>query len=214
MSLFLRILCNLACFCAALPVVAQTGLHFVPFSYDTFSKRGSNCMAFGVDRDVNDHSSIALDVQFGFRLFDRESMSYQQANYQGLDFNYSSNSSWIGFQYRSSYLFNDADDATPYISVLVGVRTAKMVVSDVDVYSSYYGDPVPSWARESTEQIMVFPVGLRFGYRSPLDGYAGDIYFGIAQQLGRDPWAAPFIPDKDQLAGFTFHVGYSYGVGW
>lgn len=214
MSLLQRLVFGLALSWAALPAIAQTGLHVVPFSYDAFTKRGSNCMAVGVDRDVNDHSSIALDVQFGFRLFDQESMQYQQASYQGQDIGYSARSKWIGAQYRSSYLFNDADDASPYISVLVGVRSATMVVSDVNVYSANYGDPVPSWAKESTEQILVFPVGLRFGYRSPLDGYAGDIYFGIAQQLGHDPWAAPFIPAKDQLAGFTFNVGYSYGVGW
>ena len=110
--------------------------------------------------------------------------------------------------------FKEADEPTPYLSILVGVRSAKMVISDVNLYSLDYYDPIPSWAKESTERIMVFPVGLRFGYRSPLDGYAGDVFFGIAHQIGKEPWTTPYLEDEDQLAGFTFHVGYAFGVGW
>ncbi|HRH69528.1 MAG TPA: hypothetical protein PLB89_08490 [Flavobacteriales bacterium] len=209
-----RILCTITVTCALVPVLAQTGLHFVPFSYDTFTKRGTNCMAFGLDRDVNEHSSIAFDVQFGFRLFSGDEVEYQQGNYQGTTVDYAADPSFIGFQYRSSYLFKEADEPTPYLSVLVGVRSTKMVVSDVVLYGLDYNDPIPSWAKESSERIMVFPVGLRFGYRSPLYGYAGDVYFGIAHQIGKDLWTTPFLEDEDQLSGFTFHVGYSFGVGW
>jgi len=186
----------------------------VPFSYDTYTARGTNCMSFGLDRDVNAHSSVAVDIQYGFRLFDMEEASYQQFSYQAMGGSFTQNTSFVGFQYRSSYLFDDARESTPYVSVLVGVRSAKMVVSDLNVYSLDYNDPIPIWARETSERIMVFPVGLRFGYRSPLDGYTGDVYFGIAQQFGNDPWAAPFIDQKDQLAGFTFNVGYAFGFGW
>lgn len=214
MKNFNQVLCTLSVVCTALPMLAQTGLHFVPLSYDTFTKHGTNCMALGLDRDVNRHSSISFEVQYGFRLFNRGVPQPQQGSYQNASVDYTADPSFIGFQYRSSYLFNEADDATPYLSVLVGVRSAKMVVSNVNVYSSSYNYPDPNWARETTERITVFPVGLRFGYRSPLDGYAGDIFFGIVHQFGKQPWAAPFLDPKDQLAGFTIHLGYAIGMGW
>ncbi len=214
MSTLQRFLCILAVPCSALSMMAQTGLHFVPFSFDSYTGRGTNCMAFGLDRDVNAHGSISFEVQYGFRLFDMNEASYQQSYYQGWSVDYTQSSKFVGFQYRSSYLFEDGSGPTPYLSVLVGVRSAKLELSDINVYGVYYNDPVPNWARENTETIMVFPVGLRFGYRSPLDGYTGDVYFGIAQQFGKDPWSAPYLDKKDQLAGFTFHVGYAFGIGW
>lgn len=214
MSTLNRFVITLAFSVAAWPLLAQTGILFVPFSYDAYTKRGTNSMSIGLCHDVNEHASIAFDVQLGFRLFDKETLGYLQSTYQEQSIDYAINPSFVGFQYRSSYHFRETDEASPYLSVTVGVRSAKLVVSDIYVYNDYGSDDPPSWARPSTEKQMMFPVGLRFGYRSPLDGFVGDIFFGVAKQFGTEPWSAPFILPEDQLAGVSFQVGYAFGGGW
>jgi hypothetical protein len=127
----------------------------------------------------------------------------------------------FGFMYRCEYAFSDNDEFHGYLASTVGMMRVKRDLSISSVYrtSSYsydYVDPSViglSYSQESSG--MVFPLGLRFGLRSGLEGFYIDMYTAAGVNLGsKDLGKAPFMKKKEaEMSGTFVQLGIALGFG-
>lgn len=205
-----RLIFLLSALSVAASALSQTGIRATILHFEQQTPRLQTCWLLGLDRDVSERTSIGLDV-IGHLNWTGSSI--------GVDFRYAGDTGSyflvrksVGLQYRSTFFLADRNSGA-YIGTQVGFRTITRELEPV-VFTSN-GD-IPSWALPRTIKDMVFPIGLRLGLRSEMDGWYGDVYAVVGTQLGKGsaPALAPYLDAKDQLAGFTFQVGYAVGVGW
>src|SRR5690606_21756437 len=128
----------------------------------------------GVDHDPSSRTSIGLDFFLSLNLpLDGVGGVLGQGKYLGYTVDYRLTRQMVGFQYRSMYFLSDNDGVGLYLGPYVGLR----VISRETVVEWAYA-PTPwcgsdyisaAWTEPSTAISLVYPVGMRFGLRFPLD---------------------------------------------
>jgi hypothetical protein len=184
----------------------------------------SAAFGFGYDHDFNDRLSMGFD----FTFLGRGLLSQTTGNGYNKPFVYGTlEANWVdrrrtfSMVYRTAYSFSDNGSFSPYIGTYVGVRMIGRDIEITDVndpqnYGYYYG-PYGPFASTYLGKTTVFPVGLRFGLRSALDGIYYDLYGGLGYQLGgnKNLFNRPELASGAfDLKGVIWQVGFAYGVGW
>lgn len=204
----------LAALCASIApgALGQWGLRLgVPHMESSTSRLDFNFI-LGLDADVGDRNGLGFEYNFSADLFGNaeEGESFE---YDGQTGYYYLTRKCSGFTLRSMFFLNENDDGSVYLGPFIGIRNLSHELQ-TSYYDDYTGD-MPAWAGRRTEETMLIPVGFRLGWRGPLDGYFGDIYIGIGQQMGDlDGTGAFYLTQKDQLRRFFLQFGYAMGVGW
>jgi len=206
----------LFCFAAGIDLRAQWGVQTSIHHERLTGRHGLNWMA-GLAFDPSSRTSIGLDVIGHLNVMADENFS-EQSSYEGFNVSYAVTRKVIGMQYRSSYFLRD-DNSGAYLGTYIGFRQFSREVLIQDIYSNttgFWSGTAPSWARPSRTTTMLFPVGMRLGFRSEMDGWYGDLYLGLGYQIGhgKEATVAPYLAEKDKLKGFSFQIGYSAGIGW
>ena len=199
--------------CGALPaIMAQWGIRATILHFETLTPSGTFSFLAGLDHDLTDRTAMGLDFTMGVDLFGTGAP--EQTEYAGYSVDYILTQKSMGLTYRSMYFFSDNDGgAAFYAGPFVGFRQVTYEV-DPTAYSYNFLDD-PSWSRRETGSTTMFPIGMRMGFRSPLDGYSGDIYVGFGFIAGgADPIKAPYLEDKDRLSRTFLQAGYTVGIGW
>ncbi len=196
--------------------MAQWGIQAAIHHERMTGRHGLHWMA-GFGFDASDRTSIGLDL-VGHLSFEPSESYVEDVIYNGYNVSYSLSRNVIGLQYRSTYFLRN-DNSGAYLGPYLGFRRFDREVLVLNTYSNSVGlgsSVDPSWARTYRTTAMLFPVGMRFGIRSEMDGWYGDLYVGLGLQLGsvKETNAAPFLDEKDELKGFSFQVGYAIGMGW
>ncbi|MBX2974460.1 MAG: hypothetical protein KF797_15290 [Flavobacteriales bacterium] len=163
-----------------------------------------------VDHDLNDRLGISLDLSIGFGIGSSGSYSYQ--GYSG---NYSLERRSMGFTYRSQFFLSDNDDAAVYIGPFIGFRKLNYTLNPDPYQINGWNTSAPSWVVKQTLSGALFPVGMRMGWRAPLDGFYSELFFTVGTILGdKDHFNIPYLQPKDVVGGVYLQAGYSFGVGW
>ena len=208
----LRLALCCALFAAAAPSMAQWGFRFTVLSYETLAPRGTWNGVLGFDRDFSERNGSALEVNFAFDLFGRN--DYPRDGEVGGEYvSYTLIRNCVGFTYRSKYFFSDNSDGALYLGPLVGFRS---LTYDADpAYFNYTGTQPPSWARKTSTNAKLFPVGLTFGWRAPMEGLFTEINLSVGTQFG-DPSALElvYLNKKDLPNKLFFSFQYILGIGW
>lgn len=196
--------------------VAQWGVQGTIFHHEQMTGRHGLHWTIGFAHDVTDRSSIGIDLIGHLDLMGDGNFS-EETQYAGYTVGYLAQRKVIGVQYRSTFFLGPFSSGV-YLGPYIGFRSISrpFLVNYVYSSSSSVGSDNPAWARSSTTSAMIFPIGLRFGFRSDMDGYFGDFYVGIGSQLGsgNEEKVPIYINQKDKLKGLSFQVGYSAGLGW
>jgi len=179
-------------------------------------------MGFGYDHDFDEHIGMSLEASFlvrGWFRSDIGSNEDDQLEYAGWYAYWQDTRKAWTLSYRTSYFFSGSSSGSAYMGSFIGVRGLKREVEITDQYeqNGWTGSSDGPFASRYSGDAMVFPVGLRFGYRGPLDGSYYDLYGGLGYQLAG---GENLIPRAELADGpfttrtFTWHIGLSYGVGW
>ena len=213
---------------------AQTGIHVSFLHYERLMPRGTLNLVLGVDRDVSPKSGFAIDFNAGyggsnvfraFNLFDYGSSSgnegFEYAGYFGSSrslLRYKTHVSSFGLTYRSLFFVTGQKNAGFYLGPFIGFRYVhQKVTTEVTLPDPYGYNSSFNWIPyiPSTVNSVVVPIGLRFGLRSGLPGFLGDLFFGVGYQAGnKDIKEAPYLTKKDQLSPLFMQFGFSMGGGW
>lgn len=217
MSTFVRAAFFLSLLLGSSIAEAQWGTQATALHYERLTGRNGMNWTAGISRDVSERSTIGIDLIGQLNIFESEN-SYKDVAYAGYMVNYTASRKVIGLQYRSTF-FVGRNNSGFYLGPYVGFRSVSRPIQLQYVYptsNSGPGPDTPSWARSSTTNAMIFPIGLRMGVRSEMDGFFGDLYMAIGTQVGagNEKKVPEYISEKDELKGFSFQVGYAIGIGW
>ncbi len=194
---------------------AQWGVQGTIFHHEQMTGRHGLHWTVGFAHDVTDRTSIGIDLIGHLNLMGTDNFT-EQVDYRGYSVDYSANRKVIGAQYRSTFFLAN-DNSGVYVGPYLGFRSiSRPIVLNYAYPTINNNQSTPAWAVSRTTSAMIFPVGLRLGFRSDLDGYYGDFYVAIGSQLGRgkEEKLPEYVADKDKLKGFSFQVGYTVGIGW
>ena len=195
--------------------IAQWGIRTSFMHYEQQTGRSGLNWTVGVDHDPTDRTSIGLEYIGHLNLFDVDAGQNGNSEYAGYQVDYTITRKVSGLQYRSIYFLSNGGHTGVYLGTYLGFR---MITQEAVpfAYSFYSSLPSPAWERRTTATNTVIPIGLRLGARSEMDGWYHDIYFALGTQLGAGnaDVLGPYLEDKDMLKGFSFQVGYAFGVGW
>jgi hypothetical protein len=190
-------------------VSAQSGIRFSFLNFESITKRWNSTALIGYDRDLNDRLSIGIDLVKSFR-FEPEGNT-RTYEIGGMEVNYNLATSYIGFQYRCSYFYSGSG----YVATTVGFRSVDMALKGYTANYTPGGfyETVPFRESDAT---MLFPLGLRLGFRSDMDGYFGDIHVGIGTLLGNKDLLknSKLLDKRDGIATLWLQAGYTMGIGW
>lgn len=191
---------------------AQWGVRATVLHFETLTPRGTFSFLGGLDHDITDRTAMGLDFTIGVDLFGTDAS--EQTEYDGYTVDYILTQRSMGVTYRSMYFFSDNDGgAAFYAGPFVGFRQVSYEVEPTTY--SYYSYDEPGWSRRETGSTTMFPLGLRMGFRGPLDGFSGDIYVGFGFLAGgSDPVKAPYLDSKDRISRTILQAGYTMGIGW
>ena len=191
--------------------MAQWGVHGTFLHHERITGRHGLHWTVGLDHDPSDRTSIALEFIGHFNGFAGEGMFHDHASYQGQDVFYTLTRKVVGMQYRSSYFLSN-NNSGAYIGSYIGFRQFSRTVTT----DGFHGTDVPAWTIPQKATTMLYPVGLRFGIRSDMDGAFMDAHVSVGYQIGHknERLNAPYLLEKDALKGFSFQLGYAVGIGW
>jgi hypothetical protein len=190
--------------------MGQWGFRFTALSYETLAPRGTWNGVLGFDRDFSERNGSALEVNFAIDLFARNDIP-QDGEVGAEHVSYTLIRNCVGLTYRSKYFFSDNSGGAVYLGPLLGFRS---LTYDAD--PNYYDQSsAPAWARKTSTNAKLFPVGLTFGWRAPLEGLFTELNLSVGTQFG-DPSALElvYLNEKDLPNKFFFSFQYILGIGW
>jgi len=201
-----------------------SGIRMAPFHFDQLIKQDGFppvALTLGFDHDIGEYLSAGLEVDVLWRNVINEAphepRNGQQLSYNGWDADYVEDKRAWGLLYRTAFFVDGNGDGGFYIGSYIGMRHITRTLQISGQYSSSSSSNDGPFAHNYTADQMVFPIGLRFGLRSSMDGWYGDIYAGIGYQIcgGKNLFKKPEMADAPTtLAGLTWTLGYAYGFSW
>jgi hypothetical protein len=218
-STFLRRLCMAASVALPASLLAQAnGIHAVLPEFNSVFKGYSAfkpCMGgIGYQHQTKPGVTFGVDATFVlFSLPDEETSLVIEGQGNERAYFESVMRSW-GITYRSVYHLNGNGEGF-YVGSFLGLRKATQHLTLEDYFNDHYGaDPYPHRAKA---EAFVFPIGVRLGLSSALDGWYQDLYFQLGYQLGKhemDMGHAKLDGVGLPLRGLTYTLGYAWGIGW
>jgi hypothetical protein len=212
----LHILLVIAFFAPALSLSAQMGLRISPLNYENVEKGANTSFIVGMDMDISDRTAMAADFGFGFDLYGVAQTASETYLYDGYQVTVSPITRTQALTLRSMYFLSDMTSGS-YIATSLGFRTVRLQL-DPSVWdpNGSFGTPLPAWAGSSESKITLTQLGLRFGLRSELEGFYGDLYVGFGVNLGELDGLLPvYLRSSDwALSRAYVQAGYSFGIGW
>jgi hypothetical protein len=195
-------------FFSGMVLQAQHGVRFTVLDFEVLTRKWSTNLLVGYDHDLNDRLALGIDVVKSIR-FDPDLQSNEATNGDIYSYYTLGTKNW-GLQYRSLYFFSGSG----YLASTVGVRSLTMELNGYTMDNSNYNYEQTNF-KESTSA-TIFPLGLRLGFRSELDGYYGDIYVGIGTVLGNKDVLknTAYIDKKEGITSLWINAGYVLGIGW
>ena len=193
---------------------AQMGIRFgAQHEKPTQARFGSDWhLVLGWDFDLNERLSGGLDLSTDMNWSSEYNMP--EAALNGPTFYEKVKT--FGVQYRSQFHFADNDDGGSfYLGPTIGLRAVRHRISYYEETSSggYYSSDL----RETEEKGMIYPLGLRLGVRSGLDGGYGDYYIAIGTNIASGDGPINdlrFLSEESLPNKLFFQAGLCYGVGW
>jgi hypothetical protein len=184
------------------------GVRFIAGEGEKLSPRWNLQLLAGFERQFNEHFTIGLDV---IKLIDTGGASgyNDYMNALGYNQNYTLKRNLWGLQYRSQYFFSGAG----YIGPTIGIRRFEYTVTTEEQFTSPTGYSLETRYNTIIRRGTLIPIGLRFGFRTELDGWFQDIYVSFGMLAGNKP-LIPVLGSKDHFAGVWFNLGYAIGIGW
>lgn len=194
---------------------AQWGVQGTIFHHEQMTGRQGMHWTLGFAFDISDRTSLGVDMIGHLNIFNMIDES-EVNQYLGYNVGYIAGRKVLGMQYRSTY-FLTRENSGLYVGPFIGFRSIRRPITFVyasSSTSSTFSDP--AWARSNITSALIFPVGMRIGFRTELDELFGDVYFAIGTQIGsgNEEKVPEYINEQDQLKGFSFQVGYAVGFGW
>lgn len=177
-------------------------------------------VGFGYDHQTN--TPVGFSVEFVVPLIDLSgdgsTASRLPVEYQGFTSEYQGNIKGWTLMYHAHYFLSGTDEGF-YMGSFLGVRRVRQqwFLGQVTAPNSYWSNDQGPFAARPEGADLVFPIGVRVGVRGALDGWYQDLYFHAGLQLGagrldyREPYLVASAP---RTSGFTFGLGYAFGVGW
>ncbi len=188
-------------------VCGQSGIRFTMLDFGTASKRFHPNLLLGFDRDITDRTAFGIDLIKSYS-FNPEGISDEVSNGTFYTY-YATQVNYWGLQYRSHYFFS----GTGYIASSIGFRSISIKIAGSTSNYSSYTTSFNSFSR--TASTTTFPIGIRMGFRSDLDGYFGDIHAGIGYNIGGNVnLGNEMLVDTDVISKLWLTVGYALGIGW
>ena len=198
----------LATFLLALTSTAQTGIRITIFDAEMITRRGHFNILAGVDGDLTERLSVGLDLTHNFNAF--KGLDGTAFSVQGSD--HTLRMKIVGLQYRSIFFWSGAG----YVGSTIGIRHVTFEYFQFQSYPSL--SPVTM-----SDRALLIPIGLRFGFRSDLENWYGDLYIAAGYNVGsgkrmfdteRSTSDRPWLDTKDTFSIPYLLVGYSNGIGW
>ncbi len=204
------------------------GIRFIIPQLDPIYKQDgtpSIALGFGYDHNFDDNMSMGLEFTFlGRSLTDKISDPYTNTpfTYGTWQANWADKRSTWTVIYRTAYAFgSNSSFGSSYIGSYIGVRGISRELQIDDAFdsqaSSFFTGATGPFANRYLATKIVFPVGLRLGIRSVMEGKYYDLYTGLGYQIG----GGGSIFNKPELAngpfeikGLVWHVGFAWGFGW
>ncbi len=208
---------------------AQTGIHVSFLHYEALTPRGTVNFVFGVDKDISPKSGFAIDLNAGYGgsnvfrslniySYDYGDNGFERTNYfvggLYLPLQYKSTVSTFGLTYRSYFFVSGQKNAGFYVGPFIGFRYVhqKLITEVLDYYNVNY-TTFPPYSSTTWNKVQV-PLGLRFGLRTGLPGFLGNLFFGVGYQAGNKEPEVKYLIKKDQLSPLFMQFGFSMGGGW
>ncbi len=206
-----------------------SGFRLSPYHADFVVRNNGfapGAVVMGFDHDLGDHLAVSLEATVLWRNIlnsdpkEEHGLTPDGLDYEGWNASFMQDTRSWGLTYRTAYFFSGNSDGGVYLGSVIGIRhiARTIVINDQNYWGSWpqtVSDP--PFKQKYTAEKKVIPVGLRFGYRSVLDGFYLDAYFGLGYQIGggKNLFAQPEMADAPTtLAGLTYTLGLAYGIGW
>lgn len=171
----------------------------------------------GVDRETVHGLRMGVDATFrAFYLGSGGTTEGEEFLYDGYRATYDFKPGGWSVLYRATYC-TGGDGSGFYLGTFAGIRKVGYSMELKWAYDpnwSYGNGPFPDHAQAS---LTVYPVGLRCGFTSEVDGAYSDLYMMIGTQLGHArlaPAEMALAKGGEQVSGLTYSLGYAFGIGW
>ncbi len=202
-------------------VRAQTNA--VRFVFPEFNSVLSGYSAFrpwgaGIGYQHQSNSGITFGLDATFTLFDlgSEISGTRPTPYLGMTGEYLVKPRSWAVIYHSTYNLNGNGDGF-YLGSFIGLRQVSQELELEFVTSDYYNDLEQRFVRRAESSAMVFPVGIRLGVSGEPDGWFGDLYVQLGYQIsgGNMDFVQSYLSEAAYpIKGFTYTLGYAWGIGW
>lgn len=211
----------LGAFLIGATVNAQTGVRF-PLAHWERALVGDDItpisLGIGLDRDLGERLSSSVEFTMLYRnlLGDLESADPLEVESQGWTGYFEVQRKGLSFTYRSMYFFNNSAEGF-YWGTAIGVRRVGVDLRLTSALDGNFTSGLSPFRDNYSARCTTFPIGIRFGMRSGLDGGFSDLYLGLGYQSGsgKDLFSAPELQNAElDLAALTWTFGYAYGIGW
>lgn len=193
-------------------------------SSDIYNEGGSSLddnsdfyCGIGYEQNIGDRISISAEINSSMGKIYSESYVSVPESYvnqtSGQTFiglkDYSLYVSYVELKYISKYFFRENDDRCGYIASTLGFKKVNYGYAD---QQENQGD------LSLKESKLIFPLGLRLGWRGSIDGWFGDGFVGAGLNIragaeSKDPVIKVFNKNST-ISKIYFTAGYSFGIGW
>lgn len=117
--------------------------------------------------------------------------------------------SYLELKYISKYFFRSNDERSGYFASTLGFKNINFGYAD-----EYSG----AEDIEQKESKLIFPLGVRLGWRGSIDGWFGDGFIGAGINIGagKEPKDAVVkaFNEGSSISKVYFTAGYCFGIGW
>lgn len=204
------------------PMVLNAQNHAIRFILPEFTSVYSGFSAFrpwvgGMGYEHRTRGGLTFGIDAAFTLFDMGSDigGTRPANFMGHTAQYRVQPRSWAITYRAVYHVN-GDGSGFYIGSFLGMRQARQQLELAYISNDHSGMGYRYFAHRAEADAMVFPIGMRLGISGDMDGWYGDLYAQLGYQIGAGDMDLPRTLSEaaHPLAGFTYTLGYAWGIGW
>jgi hypothetical protein len=155
-------------------------------------------MGIGFSKHIAKRLAYGFELTFVVRTLSSDDYDFATIRYKGVTTRQGTTRSGLSFVYNTAYFLTDPNHFAPYIGTTLGLFK---VAREMRVEEPYEPDP-DLWKRRYEESATLFPIGLRFGLRSPMNGAYVDLYGGVGYLIGGDK----DLFEQPELAGAGGHI--------
>ncbi|MEZ4757433.1 MAG: hypothetical protein R2817_11455 [Flavobacteriales bacterium] len=195
----------------------QMGLRVSFLHYEPVEVGSNFHFVAGFDADLSPRSAMGLDYTTRMDVFGAAESNVENLEHLGYQVSVSPLTRSWSIALRSIYFLSD-ESSGAYVGPTIGYRSVSLELLPQVWDAGFTGNPNPSWDRRTEHELGYLQLGLRFGFRSELDGFFGDMHIGAGMNLGElepSPGLPSYMDTSEWgLRKMFFQIGYSTGIGW